>query len=231
MIKKNFRNIFVVILIVMSLIAICKFLGSNQRNLLTQLKTYHMVNAIKTGNIGKVKFLVYINKKNSQINLDNDIEANPLFLAIHYGRTDIMRVLIKNGADVNQRNRLDTTPLHYAIQSTRYMIYDNPDKSQEEFRSKFIKNDNYEMVKILIENGAEVNSRINSGWFGSGDEITPLFFATEFGLKDIVVLLIANGADPNAINIIDKKEKTALSVARERGYDEIADILKPHTRK
>ena len=48
-----------------------------------------------------------------------------------------------------------------------------------------------EIAQLLIDKGADVNSKAN-------DETTGLIFASMFGHKEIVQLLIARGADINA---------------------------------
>ena len=63
--------------------------------------------------------------------------------------------------------------------------------------------ENYENTKFLIENGANVNQ---ANAFGK----TPLFYAIEFGNKDIIKLLIENGANVNQ-KYINNNEKLALS--------------------
>jgi len=54
---------------------------------------------------------------------------------------------------------------------------------------------NFEIVKILIDNGADVNVVDNEGW-------TPLMRAALTGDNDIVNLLLQNGAQANSINSI-----------------------------
>lgn len=63
--------------------------------------------------------------------------------------------------------------------------------------------ENYDNVKFLLDLGINVNS---SNAFGK----TPLFYAIEFGRKDIVSLLLNYGADVNK-KYINNNEKLALS--------------------
>ena len=57
---------------------------------------------------------------------------------------------------------------------------------------------------------------------------TPLRTACLRGKKEIVELLIANGAD---INVKDNAGKTALDIARQRGHTEIVELLQKHGAK
>ena len=59
-----------------------------------------------------------------------------------------------------------------------------------------------EVVKMLIESGADVNARYDEGW-----KFTPLMFAAEMGDVEIVRLLLESGADVNAKDLY---EVTAL---------------------
>ena len=82
-------------------------------------------------------------------------------------------------------------------------------------------NGNLEMVKLFIENGANINSK---GLLG--DE-TALIVAANAGKKDIVKYLIENGADVNSKCSVYKYTDgyTALMFASIRGYYEIVEIL------
>ncbi len=72
-----------------------------------------------------------------------------------------------------------------------------------------------EILKLLIENGSDVNAQNNDG-------NTPLHCAARKGELDIVKLLIANGADVNAQN---KKNITPLGYAYSNGHTEIINTL------
>ena len=43
----------------------------------------------------------------------DEYDHTALFYAAHRNRNDVIRLLLQNGADVNKRNRLGITPVHY----------------------------------------------------------------------------------------------------------------------
>jgi hypothetical protein len=104
------------------------------------------------------------------------------------------------------------------------------------------------VIKVLIQNGADVNRRDESMW-------TPIQCASVHGYGDVVKLLIRNGADVNAVNIcnwtslhlaassgrvgvtkllvqsganvnaVNEHHKTSLHLATQNGYDGVAMVL------
>ncbi len=72
-----------------------------------------------------------------------------------------------------------------------------------------------EIVKMLIERGADINGKNAGG-------VTPLMLATMRGDKELVSLLIDKGADVNAKS---SSNWTALFIAASHGYTEIAKML------
>ena len=101
----------------------------------------------------------------------------------------VAELLIAHGAKVNARGRIGLTPLHLA-------------------RSK-------EIAQVLIAHGAGVNARCDDG-------STPLHCESD---KEIAELLITAGADVNARN---NKGQTPLQVAVEEGEDDVAALLRRH---
>jgi ankyrin repeat protein len=69
--------------------------------------------------------------------------------------------------------------------------------------------------KMLIENGAEVNIAQQSG-------LTPLHSAAQNGNVELIILLLENGA---SVDTRMEGGKLAADLAKEKGYDEIAEIL------
>ena len=94
---------------------------------------------------------------------------------------EIIKLLIENGADVNNKNFIDSSPLHYAVELK-----------------------NTEIIKLLIDKGADVN---NKNSFGD----TPLHRAV-FNSLENTKILIENGAD---IKAKDKDGKTPLDIAKD----------------
>jgi ankyrin repeat protein len=81
-----------------------------------------------------------------------------------------MRSLLETGADVNERDESNSTPLWGASDGGRL-----------------------EVAKLLIEYGADVNLPEWTGW-------TPLHVASRGGYADIVQPLLVHGADVDAKN-------------------------------
>ena len=121
--------------------------------------------AVKNGNLDAVKNIL-----SQDASLANSPDENgncPVSLALSGANTELVRLLIQKGADVNLKNNYGFTPLHIAA-----------DKNQ------------IEIGKILIEAGADLNAV-------SRYQTTPIFNAIEKGNIGFVELLIQKGADIN----------------------------------
>ena len=70
--------------------------------------------------------------------------------------TNTAEVLLKNGADVNAKNKDGDTPLHHAA-----------------------RNSNYNTVEVLLKNGADVNAKNKNG-------DTPLHWAEKESMKRLL---------------------------------------------
>jgi ankyrin repeat protein len=96
--------------------------------------------------------------------------ASPLAIATVFGQIEVLKALIKAGADVNARNNEGSTPLIIAT------VFDQ-----------------IEVSRALIEAGADVNARNNEG-------STPLHTAALLCRTEIVEVLLNNGANKNLKN-------------------------------
>ena len=114
------------------------------------------------------------------------------------GDTKSIKKHLAEGADVNGRDPLDGTPLHWAaIQG------------------------HTNALKLLIEKGADVNATDLTGQ-------PPLFWATFNGQYQAVELLIKNGADVNPEINIGGKRATALQISRDKNVEAVEFIAKVH---
>src|SRR5690606_8262825 len=119
----------------------------------------------------------------------------PLGIAAHFNREDIVRLLLLHHADPNisSQNGYNSFPLHAALS-----------------------NNNSNISKMLLEGGAQVNVVQNG-------RITPLHLAAQHGNIDMIILLLEQGADVSAITEFGA---SASDLAAEKGFHEIAEILK-----
>ncbi|HYV04281.1 MAG TPA: sigma-70 family RNA polymerase sigma factor, partial [Blastocatellia bacterium] len=125
----------------------------------------------------------------------------PLAFAAHFGHIETARFLIREGANLNavSRHALQITPLLTALFGQRT-----------------------EMAKVLIEHGADVNSkRGGAGWPRAG--WTALHYSAGYGFAELVSPLIDRGAD---INALDDENRTPLQVALEAGQHEVVGLLR-----
>jgi ankyrin repeat protein len=133
------------------------------------------------------------------------------------GKADTVQLLLQKGADVNSRRersrftnitQLKFTPLMTAC------LYENADN---------------EIIKLLIDNGADINAQSFLGEtalkIASGRRVAKSGVHT--GVKDTIIekLLLDNGAD---VNIRDKRNRTALMEASKVNNIELVKLLLDH---
>lgn len=130
-----------------------------------------LIEAVEAGHAKKVEELL---EKGANPNIKTSIRWyhgwTPLHIAVYERNLDIVRLLIKYGANINAKTYNRETPLHIAV-------YEG----------------HWDVAKLLIDHGADVNARNNNG-------STPLHIAAERGFLDIVQLLLEKGADPNILD-------------------------------
>jgi len=200
-----------------------------------------------------------VNKKSEKINWDvfykaiqqenwgeiEELLKNPDFIiakdlfgctALHYvcahGNFDLVKYLIKKGAEVNVQNNQGETPLHLAIdydteQSTSIAKYLLDHGALIEVKDKWnwtplykavMSPYNLEIVVYLIAKGAS----FKEGFDDYGYTVLHWAIARSKGRLEVVQYLVEKGAD-----MLVKTEcgKTAIDIAQEEGHNLIKEYL------
>ena len=145
--------------------------------------------------------------KSKRVDVDSKDERgwSALGIASRYGPSDIVRLLIRFGADVNQgQSEYENTPLMLAvhdpanIDSVKHLIRANADVEKESTSGNnpltwAAIDGNIEAIQELLKAGADINHQTKLGQ-------TALFIATQQDNKDIALLLIKKGADVNLLS-------------------------------
>jgi ankyrin repeat protein len=185
-----------------------------------------LMQAAGYGNIAAVRLLlehgVNVNK------VETETGASALVAAAVCCYSEIMRVLLDAGADVNIASLDGMTSLMFCshkgcLESVQVLLDHKPDINRrnrygETALMRATSSGSVEIVKILIESGAE--PEIQSTEHG----LTALMIAADNGHEDIVNLLLAGGADPSRQSL---GLRTAADYARLKGFNRIVSLLGP----
>ncbi len=156
--------------------------------------------------------------------------AKSLHPVVMAGDIDQVQSLISSGADINAKGMQGMTPLHTALWYSRkaiaeLLIAKGADVNVKEKSGKTplhfvaIKGGG-EVAILLIAKGADVNAKDTTGQ-------TPLHLSANFGRKDVVEILIAKDADVN----VQAGSDNALSLAKQKGHQEVVELLLEHGAK
>lgn len=162
---------------------------------------------------------------NAQANWDSGLEiierCTPLHYAAHYRQRIVTEFLIVKGADVNAKNEAGKTPLDYTDGVVADILRENGGKYSSVFSAS--QHGDVDGVREILNLGINVNSVdfVYTAFDFSLKGQTALHIATRAGHKEVVQLLIDEGA---IINFLDMNRMTPLdlSIISDR---EITDIL------
>lgn len=138
-------------------------------------------------------------------------DSTPLEIAVAYGRSEIVKILLKSGVTTDYGNKCSL--LESATTGNDINAFDLDGDSALHLASNHA---NVPIIEALLEAGADVNiGQEFNGW-------TALMEAVVRDNLQIAETLIKAGADVNAR---DQTGNTALSLARKNGNNEMIQLL------
>lgn len=163
---------------------------------------------------------------------DGDTPMIPLAYAIDRGETEIVRLLLEYGADVNRGDpenmRLGKTYLHQCAAKgrpgaaglllDRGLDVNRSDKNGGTALHEAVAEKQYEMIELLLDRGADPGARDAGG-------NTPLHTAALAGYSQAIPLLVKKGADPEALN---EEGKPPVILAAESACAECVQVIFKH---
>jgi ankyrin repeat protein len=142
--------------------------------------------AAKNGNLEKLKAL--LDKNPELLYVKDELGKTPLHWATGRGQPEAMKLLLDTyKVDVNVRNNNLGTPLHVAASQAQPECTKNGSTPLHFAAFKGQKAGHREAAKILLENGADVNAKTDTG-------ATPLSMAAYRNNTEIIAILRTYGA-------------------------------------
>jgi ankyrin repeat protein len=171
--------------------------------------------AARQGDLDSAKHLIAAGAEVNSVTVDG---WSPLLIAVQNRHYQLASFLLDRGANPNQANDKGWTPL--------YLATDNRNIEAGEYPVPRPDMDHLEMIKLLLERGADPDGRIKDytetrnnftmQWLNE-DGATPFLRAAQSGDVELMKLLLSKGADPK---IATRNNTTALMVAAGVGWVE-----------
>ena len=191
--------------------------GANPNTANNENKTALMI-AIANNNFDISKLLI---QQGANINTKDEYGYTALMRAAMIGSYEMVKFLLENDANINTKDNDGNTVLYYNIYYADYGELENAKKIFNllikygadvntknnygasllniSYRASTALAQNREMFKVLVENGFDLESRIDGGEHSPDDyDYTPLMIAAAINDYDIVKFLVEKGADVNA---------------------------------
>jgi ankyrin repeat protein len=163
-------------------------------------------------------------KDNPDLVFTEDLGRPCLHMPAYEGHSEVVKVLLACGAEVNAKDDHGLSPLHWAAEGghtevAELLLTNRADVNIKDYINqtalyRAISGDHICLVKLLMANNAAVSSR-------DSDDQTPLHIAALKNRQGAAALLLANGADVNAR---DDRGRTPLHIAAEY-HPEIVNLL------
>lgn len=185
--------------------------------------------AAEEGDVSNVGRLI---REGANVNASNEKGIRILTAAVASGHTEIVKMLLEKGANLEDGKPLLMVPVSQNnLNMVRTLVTGGADVNARFQLEGEWKNwtplmlatslSSGEIVEVLLNSEAEVNAIADGG-------ITALLIAAGNNRQKIVKLLLAHGADPN---IKDQTGATPLDYARRAGHEDVVKMLEQRNEK
>jgi len=170
-----------------------------------------------------IRFIIL---QDNYYDLKNIMNNKLLILSCKNGYLELVKLLIKNGTNINEKDDYMSTALINAsrfghLKIVKFLVGIGANINEKDYYNcttllYACKYGYLKIVQLLIKIGANINQKNNNG-------TTELIYASEYGHLEIVKLLVKIGAD---INQRDNFGIDALQHAKQKNWIEIIKYLK-----
>jgi len=158
--------------------------------------------------MGCMNIVIFLLQHEANPDLPTVRGETPLHLAARANQTDIIRILLRNGAQVDARARV-----RIAITGRKYI---------EKYISVYRKKNYIYLYNCIFYIYKKYYHVRRLFFYDVQEKQTPLHIASRLGNVDIVMLLLAHGA---AVDSTTKDLYTALHIASKEGQEEVRALI------
>lgn len=177
-----------------------------------------LICAARDGNGSNLEMVEFLIEKGADVEKGDSREGTPLLHACIAAYPDVLKLLIAKGAKVDCIDESGQTPLHYLCKFAGswggYVTTRIVAGVKEEIPNDRL-SQHFEIMKILVENGADVNKLTHYGF-------APLHLAAQSGLSLFISYLIEKGAD---VHLQNANFYVPLHAAADAGAYDAAKLL------
>ena len=181
--------------------------------------------AVASGDVVDARELLELGANVNEPKSEED-STTPLLVAAAKGNVEMVKLLIKSGANLDAQDDCDNNALHVACSKGHVNVVSRLIKAGCDVETRAgngatalhlaARKGHDDVVELLLDSDMQIESLDGKG-------ATPLHAACSGGYEDVVGLLLKRGANTAAV---DAKGKTPRQIANKKGHDDCAKLIK-----